>query len=92
MKKATFWLSLLLFSVMIAMNGCKKKEAIAPAKQYAVEDFFKNPEKSGFQLSPDGKYYAFMAPYERRMNIFVQEIGKKEAIQLTSDTARDIAG
>jgi dipeptidyl aminopeptidase/acylaminoacyl peptidase len=33
-----------------------------------------------------------MAPYMRRMNIFVQEIGKDSAIRLTSDTARDIAG
>jgi len=92
MKRTTFWLSLLLITAMITVNGCKKKEAITPAKQYAVEDFFKNPEKSGFQLSPDGRYYAFMAPYMRRMNIFVQEIGKDSAIRLTSDTARDIAG
>ncbi|HNX65613.1 MAG TPA: S9 family peptidase, partial [Bacteroidales bacterium] len=62
------------------------------AKQIPLEDFFKNPEKSGYQLSPDGKYYSFMAPYMRRMNIFVQEIGKDSAIRLTSDTARDIAG
>jgi dipeptidyl aminopeptidase/acylaminoacyl peptidase len=76
---------------MTTATGCKKKD-ITPAKQYAVEDFFKNPEKSSFQLSPDGKYYAFMAPYMRRMNIFVQEIGKDSATRLTSDTARDIAG
>lgn len=62
-----------------------------PAKQYAVEDFFKNPEKSSFQLSPDGRYYAYLAPYMRRMNIFVQEIGKDASIRLTSDTARDIS-
>ncbi len=91
MKKATFYLPLLFIAGFMTMIGCNKKE-IAPAKQYAVEDFFKNPEKSGFQLSPDGKYYAYMAPYMRRMNIFVQEIGKENATRLTSDTARDIAG
>ncbi|MBK7028289.1 MAG: S9 family peptidase [Bacteroidales bacterium] len=92
MKRTTFWLPLLLLIAMITVNACKNKEVITPAKQYAVEDFFKNPEKSGFELSPDGKYYAYMAPYMRRMNIFVQEIGKDSATRLTSDTARDIAG
>lgn len=92
MKRTTLWLPLLLLIAMITVNACKNKEVITPAKQYAVEDFFKNPEKSGFELSPDGKYYAYMAPYMRRMNIFVQEIDKDSAIRLTSDTARDIAG
>jgi len=78
--------------ILIISAGCKKKGPMTPAKQYAVEDFFKNPEKSSFQLSPDGRYYAYMAPYMRRMNIFVQEIGKDSATRLTSDTARDISG
>src|SRR5208337_4767123 len=33
-----------------------------------------------------------MATYEKRMNVFVQEIGKKDAIRLTSEKDRDIAG
>jgi dipeptidyl aminopeptidase/acylaminoacyl peptidase len=60
--------------------------------QIPLEDFFKNPEKSGYQISPDGKYYSYMAPYESRMNIFVQKIGKDKASRLTSETDRDIAG
>jgi len=32
-----------------------------------------------------------MAPFEKRMNIFVQEIGKDSAIRLTSEKDRDIA-
>ena len=43
--------------------------------KYSIEDFFKNPEKTGYKLSPDGTYLSFLAPYERRMNIFVQKIG-----------------
>ena len=31
--------------------------------KYSVEDFFKNPEKTGYQLSPDGKYFSYLAPY-----------------------------
>ncbi|MFH2096268.1 MAG: S9 family peptidase, partial [Bacteroidota bacterium] len=29
-----------------------------------LEDFFRNPEKSGYQISPDGTYLSYLAPYE----------------------------
>jgi len=81
------------------MTGCKgnikegaEEGSAKIAKEIPLEDFFKNPEKSGYQISPDGKYFSFSAPYESRMNIFVQEIGTDNVIQLTKDTARDIAG
>jgi dipeptidyl aminopeptidase/acylaminoacyl peptidase len=77
--------------LILTTTGCKNKVVIPPAKQYAVEEFFKNPEKANFKLSPDGKYYAYMASYKDRMNVFVQEIGKPEAMRLTSDTSRSIA-
>lgn len=37
-----------------------------------MRDFFKNPEKAIFQLSPDGNYISYVAPYEHRMNVYVQ--------------------
>jgi len=60
--------------------------------KYSVEDFFRNPEKSYFQISPDGTHFAFLSPYERRKNIFVQKIGDDQATRITSETERDIAG
>ena len=33
-----------------------------------------------------------MAPYEKRLNIFVQKVGADSAVRVTSETARDIAG
>lgn len=56
-----------------------------------LEDFFRNPEKSSFQISPDGKYFSYTAPFKGRMNIFVQEIGAEEAKRITSETDRDIS-
>ncbi|HEX8011727.1 MAG TPA: S9 family peptidase [Casimicrobiaceae bacterium] len=56
-----------------------------------VRDFFRHPERGYFRISPDGKTLAFMQPYERRMNIYVQPIGGGEPRRLTSETARDIA-
>lgn len=67
--------------------------ATAPAKTIPLRDFFKNPQESAHQLSPDGKYLSYLAPYERRMNVFVKPIGGKgSAIRVTNETARDIAG
>ncbi|MFP4470369.1 MAG: prolyl oligopeptidase family serine peptidase [Bacteroidales bacterium] len=68
------------------------KQNVMAQKQIPLEDFFKNPEKTGYQISPDGKYFSYLAPYENRMNIFVQKIGKEKATRLTSETDRDIAG
>ena len=61
-------------------------------KQYTLEDFFRNSDRSGYQISPDGNYFSFLAPYEDRMNIFVQRIGSDETVRLTSETARSVAG
>lgn len=68
--------------------------ATAQVKQYPLRDFFKNPERAYFRLSPDGKTIGFMQPYESRMNIFVQpfdKVGTNEGIKrVTAETARDI--
>ncbi|HJN05084.1 MAG TPA: S9 family peptidase, partial [Bacteroidales bacterium] len=61
------------------------------AKQIPLEDFFKNPEKTSYRISPDGNYYSYMAPYENRMNVFVQEKGSDEVIQLTAETDRSVS-
>ena len=60
--------------------------------QIPLEDFFRNPEKTAYSLSPDGTYYAFLAPYKDRKNIFVQKIGSDIITQITSVTDRDLSG
>ncbi|WP_041742973.1 alpha/beta hydrolase family protein [Collimonas fungivorans] len=67
--------------------------AASPLKQYSVRDFFRNPEQSGFQISPNGKYISFMQPWKGRMNIFVRTVGSDAApLRVTSEEARDISG
>jgi dipeptidyl aminopeptidase/acylaminoacyl peptidase len=67
--------------------------AASPLKQYSVRDFFRNPEQSGFQISPNGKYISFMQPWKGRMNIFVRTVGSDAApLRITSEDARDISG
>ena len=60
--------------------------------KYPLEDFFRNSERSSYQVSPDGLHLSFMAPYENRMNIFVQRIGSEEVVRITSEVERSIAG
>jgi dipeptidyl aminopeptidase/acylaminoacyl peptidase len=57
-----------------------------------LEDFFRKPEKADLQLSPSGKYLAFKSPFQRRMNIFVQDIDTGKAFRVTASTGRDIGG
>ena len=56
------------------------------------EVFFGNPEIAGAQISPDGKYIAFVKPYKDTMNIWVKETNAKfdAARPLTNDTARPV--
>lgn len=73
----------------------KPKSAMKQVKyenplQIPVEDFFRNPEKSSFKVSPDGSQVAYLAPSNDRLNIFVQPIEGGEARKVTDITDRDI--
>lgn len=59
-----------------------------------LEDFFRNSERTSFQLSPDGRHLAYLAPYENRMNVYVRPLGgaADQPLRVTEETARDVAG
>lgn len=61
-------------------------------KRIPLRDFFRNPDRTGYSISPDGTMYAFVAPFESRMNIFVKHIKSGEEQRITSVTDRDISG
>lgn len=60
--------------------------------QIPLKDFFRNPDKTAYSLSPDGTYFAFLAPYKDRKNIFVQKIGSGQVVQVTHVIDRDLSG
>jgi dipeptidyl aminopeptidase/acylaminoacyl peptidase len=62
------------------------------SKPIPLRDFFRNPERSGFQISPDGNSISFTQPYQNRMNVFVRPRAGGEAVRVTSETERDVAG
>lgn len=57
-----------------------------------VEDFFQNPEKSQFRISPDGEWISWLAPWEKRMNVFVKKFDADNVLRITSQKDRDIPG
>ncbi|MBN2524650.1 MAG: S9 family peptidase [Bacteroidales bacterium] len=71
-------------------SSCMKNDQKPP--RLDLEDFFKNPEKAYFKISPGGQFISFTAPYESRMNLFIQEVGQDSIQQITFETDRDIAG
>jgi dipeptidyl aminopeptidase/acylaminoacyl peptidase len=77
-------------AILVILFACKQEPQKAP--QIPLEDFFRNPEKTAFQLSPNGEYFSYLAPWESRLNVFVQKTGEETATRITSETERDIAG
>ncbi len=81
---------LIVSTLLLGFVACQPTLTKAP--KIAMEDFFRNPEKTAFRLSPNGEYFSYLAPYEKRLNVFVQKVGADSAVRITSETARDIAG
>lgn len=55
-----------------------------------LRDFFRNPERAAYTVSPTGRYLAWLAPVHQRMNLFVMDRLTGEERQLTAETERDI--
>lgn len=67
-------------------------QAVAKSTQIPVEDFFKNPEFSGLQLSPNGKYIAVMSPVNTRRNIVIMETNNLTKVKpITGFKEQDVA-
>ena len=60
-----------------------------------LEDFFKNPEMSSFQLSPNGDYISYMKPWKegnRMMNVYVKPINSDKEMRITNASKRSLYG
>jgi dipeptidyl aminopeptidase/acylaminoacyl peptidase len=54
--------------------------------------FFDNPEITGAQISPDGRWLAFLKPYRGKLNVHARPIAGGADRRLTSDTTRPVTG
>jgi dipeptidyl aminopeptidase/acylaminoacyl peptidase len=94
MKKiflSSFILLITIGSQSLQAQGNAKNSKAVPVLDREI--FFGNPEISGGQLSPDGKFISFMKEYEGIMNIWVKKFDEpfEKAVPLTN-SKRPMAG
>src|SRR5579871_5512810 len=91
LKKSWFAISsiLLLTSMAIAQN---QPAGLPPLIDRDL--FFGNPEIAAAQLSPDGKFIAFLKPWKDTRNIYVKGVNEpfSAARLMTTETKRPVAG
>ena len=83
-------LTIASFSILL-LAGCKSKttnEEKAPL--VPLEDFFKNADKSGWQISPDGESISYLSPHMGHTNVFVRKITDSVGTPVTHDSVRNI--
>lgn len=74
------------------MTNPTRPNAARRVRRIPLEDFFRNSQEAAFQISPDGKHLSYLAPYADRMNLFVRAVAGGEAVRVTSETQRSLAG
>ena len=77
----------LIFFLIGCNNQMNKTVPLIP-----MEDFFRNPEKSSFQISPNGEHIAYMKPWKTRMNVHVVNVKSNNETRLTSSEERGVYG
>lgn len=83
--------ALSLFIILnIAITGISLHAGEYKVPVIPMKDFYRNLEKSSFELSPQGDYLSFRQPWKNRMNIFVQKIGEEKTTRITDASERDI--
>ncbi|HEV2667039.1 MAG TPA: S9 family peptidase, partial [Blastocatellia bacterium] len=89
--------SILLAAVALTIPAMAQQASNKSTSQPPLIDrelFFGNPEIAGAQISPDGKFIAFLKPYKDTRNIWVKRVEEpfSAAKLLTSETKRPIPG
>ncbi|MDQ3255573.1 MAG: S9 family peptidase [Acidobacteriota bacterium] len=89
--RPSFAAACLLFAVLFVFSTIASAQNGLPPL-IDREIFFGNPEITGAQISPDGKYIAFRKPYKDTMNIWVKRADEPfdKARLVTNDTKRPI--
>ncbi len=92
----TFLRSILPLAALAVTLSAQPKPASSQGLPPLIdrELLFGNPEIAGAQLSPDGKYLAFLKPWNDTRNVWVKKIGEPftAAHLLTTETKRPVAG
>ncbi|MFD1874726.1 S9 family peptidase [Hymenobacter bucti] len=89
MKTTLSWLLVLLVVLVLPHLGAAQSQSPALIDR---ELLFGDPEISGGQLSPDGKFLSFIKPYNGTRNIWVKGLNEPfaKARPMTNDQARPV--
>jgi len=79
-----------LISFMLILTSSQAEDTVPPI--IPLRDFFRNPETTGYEVSPSGELIGFLKPVDHRLNVWVQPKSGGEAKQITNVKDRDIRG
>src|ERR1700680_835706 len=90
--KLFFALACVLLSASVATSQGSKTGGAPPLIDREV--IFGNPEIAAAELSPDGKFVAFLKPWKDTRNVYVKAVDEpfSAARLLTTETKRPVAG
>lgn len=77
-------LMIFLFELFACTNF--EKEHQAP-----IESFFRKSAKGNFQISPNGKYIAYLQPYKGVQNIYITSLTRNQPKRITTENDKNIS-
>jgi len=69
-----------------------KSYLMSSSRHIPLEDFFRKPERTAVRISPNGTHLAWLAPWERRLNVHVRDLATGKERRVTHATDRDVLG
>jgi len=92
MKLRNAFLTILLIACAAAASMAQQANGLPPLIDRDL--IFGNPEIAAAQISPDGKYIAFLKPWKDTRNIYVKSVSEPfdAARLLTTEAKRPVAG
>src|SRR6185436_5926550 len=83
-------MAMVVIAIAVSCSPSEKKIDAKLADPVPLEDFFKDPQRAGYDISPNGKHILFRAPHKGRMNVYVQKLGDTTSTAITQETERSI--
>jgi len=90
MSKRNGWFWAVVVIILFLAPGMNAESSKNKVPLIPMKDFFRNPIKTSYRLSPDGEHLAFLQPWKMRLNVHVQKIGENKVTRITSAEKRDI--
>src|SRR5688572_18264722 len=83
-------MAIVAIAAIVGCSSSEKPTEVTRAAPVPLEDFFKDPQRAGYDISPNGEYILFRAPHMGRMNVYVQKLGDTTSTAITHETERSI--